>query len=230
MNLSHPHLIITLVLMIYPISFKFPGRVLISPGVIDSTNGTMVTFTCEVEGGLNNVFEWRYSRTGDIVSNTSTLTLISSAAIGGNYLCEASNGTAKVVGIGTLNGMEAFLIHLHYTIDSIHFLFLVAPIILEEPQDAIITYLNESVRLYCTVSGFPVPIVFWRLGMNFYLVDLIDKYYLYSMPNSSFGQDTMVLEISIPDQSDTGNYTCVATSPYFDRVESEPALVLVQGN
>ena len=73
----------------------------------------MVKFTCEEEGGLSNVLEWRYSRTGDIVSNTNKLALISSAAIGGDYLCEVSNGTVKVVGVGTLNGMEAFLIHLH---------------------------------------------------------------------------------------------------------------------
>ena len=50
------------------------------------------------------------------------------------------------------------------------------------------------------------------------------------MPNSSFGEDTMVLEISMPRQSDTRSSTCVASSPYFDSVESEPALVLLQGN
>ena len=80
------------------------------------------------------------------------------------------------------------------------------------------------------MSGFPIPEVSWRFGTNFYLDASIERYSLYSMSNSSFGEDTMVLEISMPRQSDTGSYTCVASSPYFDSVESEPALVLVQGN
>ena len=73
----------------------------------------MVTFTCEEEGGLDNVFDWRYIRTQEIVSNTSTLTLISSASIGGDYLCEVSNQAGLDTATGTLNGMKAFLIHLH---------------------------------------------------------------------------------------------------------------------
>ena len=89
------------------------GSVLVSPRVINSTNGTTVTFTCEEEGGLDNVFDWRYIRTGEIVSNTSTLTLVSSASIGGDYLCEVSNQAGLDTANGTLNGMKAFLLHLH---------------------------------------------------------------------------------------------------------------------
>ena len=81
------------------------GSVLVSPRVSNSTNGTMVTFTCEEEGGLNNVFDWRYRRTGEVVSNTSTLTLISSAAIGGDYLCEVSNQAGFDRATATLNGI-----------------------------------------------------------------------------------------------------------------------------
>ena len=83
------------------------GSVLVSPRVINSTNGTMVTFTCEEEGGLNNVFDWRYLETGEVVSNTSTLTLISTAAIGGDYVCEVSNQAGFENATGTLNGTKA---------------------------------------------------------------------------------------------------------------------------
>ena len=85
------------------------GSVLVSPRVINSTNGTTVTFTCEEEGGLNNVFDWRYSRTGEVVSDTNTLTLTSSVAIGGDYQCEVSNQAGYERATGTLNGIKSFL-------------------------------------------------------------------------------------------------------------------------
>ena len=84
------------------------GSVLVSPRVINSTNGTVVTFTCIEEGGLDNVFDWRYIRTGEIVSNTSDLTLISTAAIGGDYQCEVSNQAGFDGATGTLNGIKTF--------------------------------------------------------------------------------------------------------------------------
>ena len=80
------------------------------------------------------------------------------------------------------------------------------------------------------MSGFPVPEVSWRFGMDVYLNDSSERVNIYSMPNSPFGEDTVVLEISMARLSETGYYTCVAYSPYFDSVESEPALVVVQGN
>ena len=89
------------------------GSVLVSPRVINSTNGTTVTFTCKEEGGLNNVFDWRYSRTGEVVSNTSTLTLTSYASIGGDYQCEVSNQAGFDRATGTLNGIKTFLIFLY---------------------------------------------------------------------------------------------------------------------
>ena len=105
----------------------------------------------------------------------------------------------------------------------------VAPIILEGPQDKNVTYLKESIRLYCTVSGFPVPEVSWRFGADVYLNASSERVNISSISNSPFGEDTVVLEISMARLSETGYYTCVASSPYFDSVESVPALITVQG-
>ena len=84
------------------------GSVLVSPRVINSTSGEIVTFTCIEEGGLGNIFDWRYTQTGEVVSNTNTLTLVSNAAIGGDYQCEVSNQAGFDRATGTLNGMKTF--------------------------------------------------------------------------------------------------------------------------
>ena len=80
------------------------------------------------------------------------------------------------------------------------------------------------------MSGFPIPEVSWQFGTDFILDDSNDRISINSIPGPTFGEETVMLEISMPRLNETGSYTCNASSsPYFDSVESEPALVLVQG-
>ena len=74
------------------------------PEIKNSFDGDAVQFTCTAQGGPGNEFVWRYMRTGQTVSTTKQLNLISDESIGGQYQCQvfnlAGNDTASV----TLNG------------------------------------------------------------------------------------------------------------------------------
>lgn len=60
--------------------------------MINGLNGNSYTVECMAKGGLNNTFKWKYLRTGEILTNSSTLELNNISVLnGGPYECLVTN-------------------------------------------------------------------------------------------------------------------------------------------
>ena len=77
----------------------------------------------------------------------------------------------------------------------------------------------------CNASGYPVPSISWI--HNGTAVNDSDRIRI--IPESSTRAFASVLNISSATASDSGEYTCIVSSPNFETVSSQPVTVLIQG-
>ena len=90
------------------------------------------------------------------------------------------------------------------------FFFAVAPIITIDPQHPqLVIHVGDSLRLFCTAKGLPIPEILWYKGSAPILQPLPQ---LYLVP-TKFPHST--------------NYTCVATNKVGN--ESSSIFVIVEG-
>lgn len=81
------------------------GSVSVSPSVWNTVHGGHYEVNCSSMGGVDNEYEWFYTRTNASVSNDYLLTINSSHAMhGGAYECVVTNAAGMDSDIFTLNG------------------------------------------------------------------------------------------------------------------------------
>ena len=102
--------------------------------------------------------------------------------------------------------------------------FIVVPVIIQQPVDENITR-TEALELVCVVDGFPLPSIVWTHNDTEIPSDdprITDEVFMDIQRNST-------LSVTNTSSNDSGVYVCIAVSPTFDNVSSDPALVLIQG-
>lgn len=94
----------------------------------------------------------------------------------------------------------------------------------EEPVDTNVTS-TENLTLTCSANGFPLPEIVWLHNDS-----VVEDDTRITITDSPSGVDIIsMLMVVNTNFNDSGNYTCVATSPVFNDVMSREALVLIQG-
>ena len=108
----------------------------------------------------------------------------------------------------------------------ISFSLVVAPLVLNAPSDLHVATAGD-VTLMCSASGYPVPSISWT--HNGTAVNESDRITIIQESNTR--SSTSVLSISAAVANDSGEYTCIASSPVsdFQTVSSEPVTVFVHG-
>ena len=98
------------------------------------------------------------------------------------------------------------------------------PVLTEKPLDtnAIRT---ENLTLICSADGFPRLGIVWLHNRSMVVTS---SRITITNSHSRFNL-TSTLTVMNTSFSDSGNYSCVATSPPFDDVWSREALVIIQG-
>ena len=84
-----------------------------------------------------------------------------------------------------------------------------------------------DVALMCSASGYPVPSISWT--HNGTAVNESDRITIIQESNTR--SSTSVLSILATMENDSGEYTCIASSPVsvFQKVSNGPVAVFVQG-
>ena len=98
------------------------------------------------------------------------------------------------------------------------------PVIIQQPVDRNVTR-TEALELVCVVDGFPLPSTMWTHNDTEIPSDdprITDEV-------SMDVQRMSTLSVTNTSSSDSGEYVCIAVSPTFDNISSDPALVLIQG-
>ena len=115
---------------------------------------------------------------------------------------------------------------LHHT----HILFfIVGPVITVNPVSINVTIEVENITLNCTARGFPVPSITWAHNGSL-ITSTEDEIFIYTLPTSYLRTVQSIIVINAAMANNTGDYKCIASSPFYDSVNSTVALVLVQGN
>ena len=71
---------------------------------------TMVTYTCNADGGPGNTYEWLQLRDNSVVSSMQELVLDNTDPLdGGEYQCTISNDAGNTTAMTTLNGEKLCL-------------------------------------------------------------------------------------------------------------------------
>ena len=128
--------------------------------------GDNVTFTCSVQGGPDNMFQWQKDGQDVLSESQSTLTLTDvNATDGGLYTCVVNNAAGN---------------------DSSNITLYIQPYIVMNPETEIRTMVGESVTFNCEAMSFPTPNYLWEKVDNSSFVSLGQ---VLSLDNVSFGQE-----------------------------------------
>ena len=101
---------------------------------------------------------------------------------------------------------------------------IVVPVIIQQPVAINITT-TEALELVCVVDGFPIPGIVWtHNGTEIPSDDL-----RITEEMSMDVQRMSAFSVTNTSSSDSGEYVCIAVSPVFANVNSDPALILIQG-
>ena len=127
------------VLVHFPVSPE--GSVAVSPSMdITSIRGNL-TFSCFVQGGPNNEYQWQHDGVDLINKTVNTLNMDDIGAVnGGNYTCAVSNAAGN---------------------DSATAILYVTPTIVTQPAD-ILTRNGTVVNFTCEAESFPAPEYQWE--------------------------------------------------------------------
>ena len=145
-------------------------------------------FTCQAQGGPNNMYEWTFNGSSLTTANTTSTSMLStltinniSASNGGEYTCSVSNLAGNASNSSTLY---------------------VSPYIVTHPVEKL-TVINGTVNvLECVAEAFPSPTYTWTklTGPDFPMV---------VVQESASGTLLFSPEIKF---SDYGTYVCTASS------------------
>ena len=103
-------------------------------------------------------------------------------------------------------------------------MIIVSPLILNASTDLNVTT-SENFTLMCNATGYPVPSILWF--HNGTAVNESSRITI--VPQSSSRVSLSVLSVSTAMATDSGMYTCNASSPEFQTVSSGTVNVLIQG-
>ncbi|XP_019861768.1 PREDICTED: hemicentin-1-like [Amphimedon queenslandica] len=182
------------------------GSVFITPQVNNSFENQNVTLACGARGGPNNGFQWNYTRTGAIVGMDPDYTLTTSVETAGYYQCIVSNRAGSDDNTATVN---------------------VGPVITVNPVSINVSIEVENITLNCTARGFPVPTITWAHNESL-ITSTEDEIFIYTNPTSYLRTVLSTIVINSAMANNTGDYVCIASSPFYNSVNSTVALVLVQ--
>ncbi|XP_019855187.1 PREDICTED: receptor-type tyrosine-protein phosphatase F-like isoform X2 [Amphimedon queenslandica] len=182
------------------------GSVFITPQVNNSFEEQSVTLACGARGGPNNGFQWNYTRTGAIVGMDPDYTLNTSVETAGYYQCIVSNRAGSDDNTATVN---------------------VGPVITVNPVSINVSIEVENITLNCTARGFPVPTITWAHNDSL-ITSTEDEIFIYTNPTSYLRTVLSTIVINSAMANNTGDYVCIASSPFYNSVNSTVALVLVQ--
>lgn len=99
----------------------------------------------------------------------------------------------------------------------------VSPVITKDPQDQNVTSFEGIIILSCEATGFPAPVITWFHNDT----EVNDTTYTSEQVNAYTTNSTLTR--MMPDSNDTGDYYCQASVEGYEEVNSDTALVLVQG-
>ena len=196
----------------------------ILPAEVNATErGREHTLMCSSQGGPGNRVRWiKQGYENEILSEMPELVVnITSATVGGMYLCIVTNFAGSDSSTAVVNGefnLSLCPSYLDWSVPP------VIPVLTEEPHDTNVTR-TETLMLFCSADGFPTPMIVWfhngsAVG-NSSRITIID-----SLTGVTVTSMLMVMTTTF---SDSGNYSCEATSPVFDDIMSRETLVFVQG-
>ena len=116
------------------------GSVSLSLEMVIADVGRNVTFSCSVQGGPDNEYQWWHNG-GNLIGETNTILTIGNidAVNGGNYTCVVSNAAGNYSATATLY---------------------VVPTIVTQPAD-ILTRNGTVVNFSCEAESFPAPEYQW---------------------------------------------------------------------
>ena len=105
----------------------------------------------------------------------------------------------------------------------------VGPVILVDPLSVNVSIEVDNITLNCTARGFPIPTISWMhngtlltsMDANEVLIVTMDTQMLRTVGS------TLVIYSALANN--TGDYVCIASSPFYSNVTSTTARVLVQG-
>ena len=101
---------------------------------------------------------------------------------------------------------------------------IVVPVIIQQPVAKNVTR-TEALELVCVVDGFPLPSIVWTHNGT----DIPSDDPRITDEVSMDVERMSTLSVNNTSINDSGVYVCIAVSPTFDDVSSDPAVVLIQG-
>lgn len=102
--------------------------------------------------------------------------------------------------------------------------FTVSPVVTEHPQDQNVTSFEGTIVLRCTATGFPAPLITW-----FHNNTLESNTSNIMEENVNVYTTRSTLTIPMAERNDSGEYHCRAAIEGYNDIDSNPAIVLVQG-
>ena len=177
-------------------------RISLNPGPRHAVEGNTITFpTCHVTGYPTPVVTWRKLSSqlpqGRVRYNNSALQISQVRKEDSDtYTCSAKNLLEKA--------------------EKNTMLVVSLPRFTSKPPSKIVSMLTFAVRLNCSATGDPQPIISWRKQGG-------------QLPVGRSQQINGTLVITNLQQSDAGNYICTATSAGVFDVEAVTALEIQKG-
>ena len=102
-------------------------------------------------------------------------------------------------------------------------MFSVSPMVTEHPQDQNVTGFEGTIMLSCTATGFPAPSITWfHNGTMENSTSVMAEDINFYTTKSTFSR-------TMAETNDSGEYFCRAEIDGYNSVDSNKAMVLVQG-
>ena len=198
------------------------GSVMVMPLTVTTQLGVVVTLTCETNGGPGNAFMWTKFLEYEVVANSSVLDIsVTTAFDGGVYSCNVSNAAGYEEANVTINGKS----YPSYPAIFLNCLcFIVSPTI-DVPLMNMTVSTEASAEFLCTASGYPAPSIEWLYNRE----SLNDSGIMVSTMEVNPYQVVSNLTVLVANVSDSGIYTCIATSTIDGSMDSEDATLTVHG-
>ena len=101
--------------------------------------------------------------------------------------------------------------------------FSVSPVVTEHPPDQNVTSFEGTIMLSCTATGFPAPTITWFHN------DTLENSVFYTTEDINCYTTRSTFIKLRAETNDSGTYFCRAEINGYDSVDSNEAIVLVQG-